>query len=389
MNVIRQKIKVAYEYPVYFTRGLFTDGNPTFDTCFKSAAAEPHKVMVCIDQGVARVWPGLARDIEMFFAARPSRFELILPILRLAGGEAAKKDWRQVNKILELAAERQVCRHSFLLAVGGGSLLDMAGLAASLIHRGLRLLRMPTTVLAQCDGGIGVKNGIDRYGAKNFLGTFAPPTAVFNDFDFLATLPTAYWCGGLAEAFKVALIKDAELFESLLAGADRLRRREPKTAAAVIEKTARLHLDHIRDGGDPFEFGSARPLDFGHWAAHKLETLSGYRVGHGQAVAVGIAIDTCYASRQGLLDADQRDRILKAMRQVGLPLWAPELRQTDESGDLAILAGIEEFRQHLGGRLAITLPKGIGDRIEVHEIKRAALHDVLDFLEASYAECTP
>ncbi len=389
MDVIHQQFEVAYEYPVYFTRGLFAESNPMLSDFLGSACESHCGIMVCIDRGVARAWPHLAGSIENYLTARPRQFKLVAPALLVAGGEAAKKDWCEVRRIIGLAAERQVCRHSYLLAVGGGSMLDVAGLAASLIHRGIRLLRVPTTVLAQCDGGVGVKNGIDHGGVKNFLGTFAPPSAVFNDFDFLATLPAVYWHGGVAEAFKVAIIKDAGLFATLTAEADALRRCELAAVAPVIERTAALHLDHIRRGGDPFEFGSARPLDFGHWSAHKLETLSDYRIGHGLAVAVGIAIDTCYAAVRGLLSEAQRDQILEAMRRAGLPLWSPLLRQTDGAGEPSILAGLEEFRQHLGGRLTITLPCGIGDRQEVHEVNRSDLLAALDFLSHSYSDCTP
>src|SRR5204862_561409 len=121
-----------------------------------------------------------------------------------------KHDWvLRVHHAIERAG---LCRHSFLAAVGGGAVLDMAGLAAATAHRGIRHIRIPTTVLSQNDSGIGVKNGVNAFGKKNFLGTFAPPFAVINDSGFLTTLDDRDWRSGIAEAIKVALIKDAPFF---------------------------------------------------------------------------------------------------------------------------------------------------------------------------------
>ncbi|MFW6133345.1 MAG: 3-dehydroquinate synthase, partial [Planctomycetota bacterium] len=271
-------------------------------------------------------------------------------------------------------------RQSFVVAVGGGALLDMVGFAASIVHRGLRLVRVPTTTLGQNDAGIGVKNGMDEHGQKNFVGTFAPPFAVVNDATFLTTLRDRDWIGGAAEAFKVAIIKDAAFFDFLCDRAGALRRRDLPAMEALVRRCALLHLEHIRDGGDPFEFGSARPLDFGHWSAHRLETLSRYRMGHGQAVAVGIALDTMYAARKRLLTEAQAERISAALSACGLPVWCDELGARDADGRLEVLAGLEQFREHLGGRLCVTLPDGIGRRIEVHELDADLLAECVDEL---------
>jgi 3-dehydroquinate synthase len=261
-------------------------------------------------------------------------------------------------------------------------MLDMTGFAASLVHRGIRLIRVPTTVLSQNDGGVGVKNGMDEHGQKNYVGTFAPPFAVLTDFNFLRTLPDKYWIGGLAEAFKVALIKDPDLFEYLRSNAARLNKRDEQAIEQVVKRTAILHLDHIRSGGDPFEFGTARPLDFGHWAGHRIETLSHYEIGHGQAVGIGIALDSCYAARKGLLTEEERDAILEALKAVGLQIWNDLLeKKTSGNDELEILAGLDEFREHLGGRLTITLPDHIGRKTEVHEMNRVIIRECLSYLK--------
>ena len=165
--------------------------------------------------------------------------------------------------------------------------MDMAGLAAATAHRGVRHIRIPTTTLSQCDSGVGVKNGINAFGKKNFIGTFAPPFAVINDFQLLAPLSPRDKRAGFAEAVKVACIRSREFFDALEEDAAALAQFQPDAMRKLIRRCAELHMDHIATSGDPFEFGSARPLDFGHWSAHKLEQLSDFKIRHGEAVAIG------------------------------------------------------------------------------------------------------
>jgi 3-dehydroquinate synthase len=273
-----------------------------------------------------------------------------------------------------------LCRHSYVAAVGGGALIDMVGFAAATAHRGIRLIRVPTTVMAQADASLGVKNGINAFGQKNFIGTFAPPAAVVNDADFLPTLSPRDWIGGVAEAIKVALIKDPEFFSFIEEQADALAHRDLAVMQQVIQRSARLHLQHIGQSGDPFEFGSSRPLDFGHWAAHKLEHLSGYELGHGQAVAIGMALDSTYAYLMGLLPRSPWQRILITLKTLGFALDDPRLEV--EHG---LLDGLKEFQAHLGGRLTIMLLWDIGQSLEVHEINPELMQESLMLLKIEAA----
>jgi 3-dehydroquinate synthase len=259
-------------------------------------------------------------------------------------------------------------RHSYVVAVGGGALLDQVGLAAATAHRGVRHVRLPTTTLSQCDSGVGVKNGINAFGKKNFIGTFAPPFAVINDFRLLATLPGREKRAGYSEAVKVACIRDLAFFEGLERDANALRSFEPDAMRRLVRRCAELHVEHIASSGDPFEFGSARPLDFGHWSAHKLEQLSEFKISHGGAVAIGMALDVTYSKKMGYLDALSAERILRLLEDLGFELFAPELLLTGARNQLSVLAGVEEFREHLGGELALTLLKGIGQSFEVSEL---------------------
>jgi len=380
-EVYRQEIAVPFEYPVYFTRQVFASDNPLLaDALDRRHEQRRHRAAVYVDSGLAQAQPGLIDAIKEYFHDRQKQLELAQPPQVLPGGEAAKNGWGLVRDVMWTIGNLHLDRQSFLIAVGGGAVLDMVGFAGSLVHRGLRLVRLPSTVLAQNDAGVGVKNGMDEHGMKNFVGTFAPPFAVVNDFAFLATLSDRDWIGGIAEAFKVAIIKDAEFFDFLCANAAVLRRRDATAMQALIRRCAILHLEHIRTGGDPFELGSARPLDFGHWLAHKLETMTAYRVGHGQAVAVGIAVDSYYAMKQGLLPAPQFERIIAGMTACGLPVWDEGLTRRTAGGALEVLEGLEQFREHLGGLLCVTLPDGIGRKVEVHQMNPAVIEEAADHL---------
>ena len=275
---------------------------------------------------------------------------------------------------------------------GGGALLDMVGLAASTAHRGIRHIRIPTTTLSQADSGVGVKNGINAFGKKNFIGSFTPPFAVVNDPHFLATLSERDKRCGYSEAVKVSLIRDEAFFVELEELASKLATFDPSAMERLVYRCAELHMNHIASSGDPFEFGSARPLDFGHWAAHKLEQLSEYKIRHGEAVAIGLALDVIYSRRVGMLEQKAVDRILKLLTTMGFDLFAKELLYEDGEGQLLVVEGLEEFREHLGGELTITLLEGIGKGVEVHEMSIPNVIEAIRELETRWrppAEQTP
>jgi 3-dehydroquinate synthase len=246
----------------------------------------------------------------------------------------------------------------------------MVGYAAATAHRGIRLIRVPTTVLAQNDSGIGVKNGINAFGKKNFLGTFTPAYAVLNDSEFLKTLGDRDWRSGIAEAVKVALIEDADFFEFITTNTEALVRRDMNAMQQLIYRCAQLHLEHIATSGDAFEAGSSRPLDFGHWAAHKLEQLTDYSLRHGEAVAIGIALDSTYSYLLGMLSWLEWQRILQTLKVLGFKLSVAELEQANRQleGSRCLFQGLSEFREHLGGELTLMLLQRIGQGIEVHEV---------------------
>jgi 3-dehydroquinate synthase len=334
-----------------------------------------------VDESLARARPDLADQITAYFSAFRSATELVCPPLVMEGGERVKNSFFHVSEVHSPIERYHIDRHSYVIAVGGGALLDMVGLAAATAHRGVRHVRIPTTTLSQADSGVGVKNAINAFGKKNFIGTFAPPFAVINDFELLATLSPRDKCAGYVEAVKVACIRDPEFFAALEQDAIALREFEPDAMERLIRRCAELHVNHIATSGDPFEMGSARPLDFGHWAAHKLEQGSEYRIRHGEAVAVGIALDVIYSRRLGFLSPPEAERILDLLEALGFELFANELTHVDSAGQFVILKGLEEFREHLGGELTITLLRRIGEGFEVHEMNAPVVLEAIRELE--------
>ncbi|BBA35456.1 3-dehydroquinate synthase [Methylocaldum marinum] len=361
-RIIDQRFTVSYSFPVIFTRTVFDAGNTVLlDVMARSGHAQ-NRVLVVVDSEVLRLNPGLSASIERYGETHKRVMRLVAPPFLMKGGENCKNDRSEVGRIHALVERHKLCRHSFIIAIGGGAVLDAVGYAAATAHRGVRLIRLPTTVLAQNDAGVGVKNGINAFGRKNFIGTFAPPFAVINDSVFLESLPARDLRAGIAEAVKVALIQDREFFDFLYRERTGLSRFIPAVMENMIFRCAELHVRHISRSGDPFESGSSRPLDFGHWIAHKLEELTGGDIRHGEAVAIGIAVDSLYSHGVGLLGDPDLHRILTLLETLGFELNHPALPRLDPEAALA------EFREHLGGALSIPLLEGIGRKVDAHRI---------------------
>jgi len=365
MDYLEQAFDVHFEYKVYFTSGIFEESNKDFEFFLKAHSTQRalQKILFVVDEGVLKAHPELKDQIRSYF--RNSCVSLVNDILVIAGGEKAKNKTEYFDSIIDAIDVHRIDRHSYVAAIGGGSVLDVAGFASAVAHRGIKHIRIPTTVLSQNDSGVGVKNGINYNGKKNFTGTFAPPVAVFNDDRFLLTLSERDWRSGISEAIKVALIKDADFFYWLEKNVNKLVTRDCDTMNQLIRRCAALHLQHIASG-DPFELGSSRPLDFGHWSAHKVEQLSGFQVVHGEAVAMGIALDTMYSVLSGRLSPDKGDCVIQPLLNSGFEIRNPWLDIRDETSE--VLKGLNEFREHLGGRLTIMLLCDIGKGEEVHDL---------------------
>lgn len=370
---IQKKFEVKYDYSLYFSHHIFSKENTLLADVLRTKESSATKVMVVLDDGVALAHPNLTSEIADYFDHYSDTATLCGEVLQISGGEAAKNTFEHITTIVDAVDQHGIDRHSFVIAIGGGAVLDAVGFAAAISHRGVRHIRVPTTVLSQDDSGVGVKNGINHRGKKNFIGSFAVPHAILNDTIFLSTLSDRDWRSGISEAIKVALIKDRSFFTWICENVSALKQRDLPTMNHLIYRCAEMHMEHIATTGDPFEQGSSRPLDFGHWAAHKLEQRSNFEIRHGEAVAIGIALDATYSHLIGLLGASALETILDCIHGLGLPLY-------DERLDEQILIGLDEFREHLGGKLTIMLLEELGKGVEVHVIDHQKMVAAIEYI---------
>jgi 3-dehydroquinate synthase len=383
-KTITASFVMPYEYPVCFTRDAFSPENPELSRLLNLRHSHA-LVFVVIDQGIVESKPGIIDQIQQYFSHHKDQCRLASTPYLLEGGESAKKQ-AQIDALHQAMLKQHIDRHCVVLAIGGGAVLDAVGFACSTFHRGVPILRMPSTVLAQNDAGVGVKNGINAYCTKNLIGCFGPPLAVLNDSYLLETLSARDRRAGLAEAVKVATIRSADFFSWLESHAEKLAAFEALASEYAIEECARLHLRQITGAGDPFEQGSARPLDYGHWSAHRLEGLSQYQLRHGEAVAIGMALDALYAVEIEMLSESECNRLLSLLANLGFDLWHDTIELCSASGAWLLWVGLEEFREHLGGALCITLLTSMGQAVEVNHIDQSALQRAVSALKKRCVE---
>jgi 3-dehydroquinate synthase len=381
-----QVFSVPFRFPVYFTRDVWEPANTAVrDAVSRLEPSRRHRVLVVIDENLLRAQPTLLSQIFGYFAANNDTLDLIGQPVIVPGGEPVKNDITHVFGLLQRVNDAAIDRQSTIAVMGGGAVLDMVSFAAAIAHRGIRVVRLPTTVLAQGDSGIAVKTSVNLFGKKNFIGTFTPPFAVINDRAMLESLSWRDKIAGVSEAIKVALLKDPAFYRWIESQAGRIAAGEVDVLAPLVQRSAELHLQHICGKGDPFELGSARPLDFGHWAAHKLESMTNHLIRHGEAVAIGMALDLAYSEAKGHLDRATMERILRLLEGVGFQLWNDALEQRGPDGAYTLLRGLSEFREHLGGELHITLLRAVGEGFEVTAMddqEVAAAIEVLRFRQS-------
>lgn len=384
MNSIREPIPIdeqnqltfsaSFDHRVWFCDDVLRRG----DILSKVLATEQTatRVQIWVDEGVLASNSDYVGQIADW-VDHQTLLQLSRPPQPLPGGEVCKNDPTVLQRILQAVHDDGLDRRSYLIVIGGGAVLDVVGYAASIAHRGIRLVRLPSTTLSQSDSGVGVKNAVNAFGKKNWLGTFAVPWAVVNDYRFLRSQPDRAFISGFSESIKVALLKSTLGFDWIDQNVPAIIDRDEAVTKKLIYESAMMHARHITNGGDPFELLEARPLDFGHWSAHAMESISGYEIAHGDAVAAGVALDVVYSSLTHGLSDSAAARIVSCMRRMGLPLWNPVLADDPDR----VLDGLEEFRQHLGGRLTVTMLSEIGRPIDVHEISMSAMRQAMQQLQ--------
>lgn len=376
-NNIDVSFSVPFVHRLRFTEDVFGDDGQVLADVLEPSEGKTARVQFWVDSNVMEAQPELRERIRNFCNRFESRMIRVSSIQVVPGGEEIKNDIHILEKMLKVFNAANLDRRSYIVVIGGGAVLDTVGFAAAIAHRGIRLVRLPTTTLGQDDSGIGVKNGVNLFNKKNWLGSFAVPWAVINDARLLSSLGQRDFVCGFSEAVKVALLKDPAFFDELDQQADQIRRRDPQSTLSAIRRSAELHLNHIAFGGDPFEMLEARPLDFGHWSAHKLESMSDFEMRHGEAVAIGVAIDSVYSSLAFELPTADALRVLSCLNRLGFDLDDPILQDTE-----TLFSGLEEFRQHLGGRLTLTMLRGLGEPFEVHEVDRDLMCQAIEMVAA-------
>lgn len=376
MPVNSTSLDISFAVPQTFrfrmTRDVLGGDSHTLIDLLEPSGDSRPRVQVYVDASLPRVDPEFLPRLEQIFAKAADRVLLTEEPRAIGGGEPCKNDPLLVEGLLEHFYQHDLDRRSYIVAIGGGAVLDTVGYAASIAHRGIRLVRLPTTTLAQADSGVGVKTAVNWFAKKNWKGTFAVPWGVINDHHVLRTLPDREFHNGFSEVVKVSLLKRPDVFATVEQNATRIAERDDAASTEAIHQSVLMHLHHITGGGDPFEMLEARPLDFGHWSAHRLEPMSDYRIHHGEAVAIGVAIDTLYSRNVLGLPASDADRVIDCLHRLKLPTGDRLLHDAD-----SLLEGLEEFRQHLGGRLTLTLLEAIGRPVNVHDVDLPAMRDAI------------
>lgn len=348
-------------------------GPPTARVVYGRALQPP--TLRGVIAGLGSGQPAAVADERVLQAAPTLREAFSSPrLLAVRGGERAKR-MRRVETILEWLAEKSVARDDPLAAIGGGTIGDLAGVAAALYLRGIPLVQLPTTWLAQADSAIGGKAAVDLARAKNAAGAFWPASAVIADVGLLRSLPPPRLRDGLAESIKAALIADRALWDLIEArGRGALDGEDEAARYAIIERSIRVKLGIVER--DPFEQGERRQLNLGHTLGHALEVMSGYRLSHGAAVAIGMRAVAAIAAARGVCAPELPDRLDALLRELGFRL----VTRFDQSALPTVLLADKKRHQ---GRQHWILPVEIGRVIEVDDVTKAELSAAIMRVQAA------
>ncbi|AHI66373.1 sedoheptulose 7-phosphate cyclase [Burkholderia thailandensis] len=294
------------------------------------------------------------------------------------------KDIQQTLNICEIALNANLRRGGTIVAIGGGVCMDVAGLAAAIYRRGVRHIKVPTTLIGLIDAGIGIKNGINFRQKKSALGSFYPPELTLLDPAFLRTLPELHIRDGLSEALKMAIVDDRTLFELMEANADSLlpRRLDTQAGHDVITRSVKGMLAALSENLYELD-GYCRMVDFGHTFSPFIESATAYEVTHGQAVAIDMAISATLARNFGLLDEEDFERILQLMHALSLPIFHKCTLRVDE-----FHRSLEGIVAHRDGALNLVVPNGIGAYEFVHsasDVPRREIEAAVKYLEERHA----
>jgi 3-dehydroquinate synthase len=353
---VLMRYQLQESYPVINTEGLLDPGNRLL-----AAQCPNMRATVVLDSNVDKLY---GARINAYLRANSISYSPVV----LAATEM-EKDLAAVLRICAAAEETIAGRRDPFIAIGGGIVQDVTGFAASMFRRGVPFIRVPTTLIGIVDAGVGVKQGINWMGHKNFLGAFYPPQLVLNDLAFLQTLELRQWRCGLAEMIKMGIVRDAPLFGLLETHySDFLSRQITDPVRRTIDMAIMGMLEELQP--NIYEWDLERRVDFGHAFGHILEIQSQFSLHHGEAVAIDMALSTHIAYQRGECDENTLKRILLLLAKAGLPLYHVACDPQ------RIWNGLADVAAHRGGKLNLVVPTGIGsaaflDRIKLAELKAA------------------
>ncbi|WP_049780784.1 sedoheptulose 7-phosphate cyclase [Terriglobus saanensis] len=291
----------------------------------------------------------------------------------VCAGTEAEKTVKMAEDICRAALSAGLRRDGLIVAVGGGVTLDVAGFAASILRRGVRYVRVPTTLIGLVDVSVGVKQAVNAFGTKNVLGSFYPPLACVLDYGFLKTLPACHIAAGFSEVIKMAILCDGPLFEEIERHGPTLTFssfQEPKEVGMRIAETAEL-LMMQELAPNLFEDDLARRVDFGHTFSPVIEIDSDFRISHGEAVGLDMLLSTAIAANCGLCNSDVLDRLARLLDALSLPVWHEEMPSPSR-----LMIALSKARDHRGGALNLVVPRSAGSvaflqDVSVEELVRA------------------
>ena len=280
------------------------------------------------------------------------------PLVRAIPPGEGSKSLDQAVALWHWLAESGAARRDLLVAFGGGVIADLGGWVAAAYMRGIPYATVPTTLLAQVDGGLGGKVAVNHPLAKNLIGAFHQPSAVISNVGFLRSTSARHLRAGLAEAIKKAVIASPDYWAFIEAHAESILTREPAALERLVRAAAAIKTALV--ARDPYEDDLRRPLNFGHTIGHPLETVTGYGpLLHGEAVALGMVVESRIAAARGLLPRDLLERLLALLRRCGLPTRAGELAAPVDGP--SVLAAMEHVRLIRAGSLRWVLPVALGE----------------------------
>jgi 3-dehydroquinate synthase len=328
-------------YRVHIARGALAEVGR-----IAAATGRAYRCAIITDETVAPLYAGRVRS-----ALGEGRTKLYT----IPAGEAQKTraTW---SSLTDAMLGDNFGRDTLVVALGGGVIGDLAGFVAATYMRGVPFIQVPTTLLAMIDASIGGKTGVDTPTGKNLVGAFHHPAAVIADPDVLRTLPAEHLRAGLAEAIKHGVIADAAHFDEVVDAAPFIvsgGRQASGALERVVVRSIGIKADVVRR--DEREGGVRKTLNFGHTIGHAIEVRSDYRMLHGEAVAVGMVLESRVAERLGVAELGTSDRVLQAIERSGLPAARPANQTPDE-----ILAATRGDKKARGGIVEYALPARIG-----------------------------